>query len=246
MSSYVRETIFMTKSTDTKTFILLPGYWLGAWAWDEVGQALSARGHSVFAMTLPGLEGEPGIHLIDQIDAVTREVRAMKRPVVLVAHSGSGAVASGVIDRVPEFIEHLIFVDSGPSGDGAIARPNLPEAATEIPLPPWETLAAEGSSLEDLDEGMLTRFRRQAVPHPAGPARDPLALSNPARYELPVTLICCSLSAAQIREFAAAQHPMFADVNRFSRLSYRDLPTGHWPMWSRPRELSELLVETIV
>ena len=36
--------------------VLVPGFWLGAWAWDEVAAALRADGHDVTALTLPGLE----------------------------------------------------------------------------------------------------------------------------------------------------------------------------------------------
>ena len=36
--------------------VLVPGFWLGAWAWDEVAAALRADGHQVAALTLPGLE----------------------------------------------------------------------------------------------------------------------------------------------------------------------------------------------
>lgn len=36
--------------------VLVPGFWLGAWAWDEVVDILRAAGHDVTAITLPGLE----------------------------------------------------------------------------------------------------------------------------------------------------------------------------------------------
>jgi hypothetical protein len=36
--------------------VLVPGFWLGAWAWDEVTGAVRADGHDVTALTLPGLE----------------------------------------------------------------------------------------------------------------------------------------------------------------------------------------------
>ena len=36
--------------------ILVPGFWLGAWAWDDVAASLRADGHHVTALTLPGLE----------------------------------------------------------------------------------------------------------------------------------------------------------------------------------------------
>lgn len=37
------------------TFVLVPGYWLGAWAWHDVAEALRAKGHTVYPMTLTGL-----------------------------------------------------------------------------------------------------------------------------------------------------------------------------------------------
>ena len=36
--------------------ILVPGFWLGAWAWDQVAALLRAAGHDVTPLTLPGLE----------------------------------------------------------------------------------------------------------------------------------------------------------------------------------------------
>ena len=40
----------------TPSIILVPGFWLGAWAWDEVSATLRDDGHEVTAVTLPGLE----------------------------------------------------------------------------------------------------------------------------------------------------------------------------------------------
>jgi hypothetical protein len=39
------------------TFVLVPGFWLGRWAWDEVAAQLRAKGHEVLALT-PGGIGE--------------------------------------------------------------------------------------------------------------------------------------------------------------------------------------------
>ena len=63
--------------------ILVPGFWLGAWAWDEVAAALRADGHDVTAMTLPGLESvdvdRSSITLADHVDAICDAVTAMSR-----------------------------------------------------------------------------------------------------------------------------------------------------------------------
>ena len=74
--------------------VLVPGFWLGAWAWDEVAAALRADGHDVTALTLPGLESaetdRSTVTLSDHVDAICDEVRAAGTPVVLAVHSGSG------------------------------------------------------------------------------------------------------------------------------------------------------------
>ena|ERR1022692_3822855 len=41
---------------NTTPIVLVPGFCLGAWAWDEVAAALRAGGHDVTAVTLPGPE----------------------------------------------------------------------------------------------------------------------------------------------------------------------------------------------
>src|SRR6266446_10943832 len=99
--------------------ILVPGFWLGAWAWDEVAAALRADGHEVTAMTLPGLESadadRSSITFPDHVDAICDAVTAAGRPVVLAVHSGAGAPGYAVTDRIPEQIVAMVYVDSAPA-----------------------------------------------------------------------------------------------------------------------------------
>ena len=78
----------------TTPIVLVPGFWLGAWAWDEVAAALRADGHEVTALTLPGLESidtdRSLVTLADHVDAICDAVTAAGRPVVLAVHSGAG------------------------------------------------------------------------------------------------------------------------------------------------------------
>ena len=230
-------------------FVLVPGHWLGSWAWDGVAVELRAAGHEVTSVTLPGLDpAEPDrgrIGWLDQVDALAEIVRTTGPPVMLVAHSGAGLVVSGVLDRDPGAVSRVIYVDSGPAADG---RPFDPEAlpdATEIPLPDFADLAAGGASLAGLSEADLAEFRARAVPIPGRVATDIVHLSNPARRSVPTTLVACSIPAAQVAELAAAGHPMFAEVATLADLTYVDLPTGHWPMFSRPRDLAHALVAAV-
>src|SRR2546428_7788802 len=98
--------------------ILVPGFWLGAWAWDEVADALRADGHDVTALTLPGLESadvdRSSITLSDHVDAICEAVRAAGTPVVLAVHSGTGFSGYAASDRVPEHNAASGLVDPTP------------------------------------------------------------------------------------------------------------------------------------
>ncbi|CAA9287247.1 MAG: Putative esterase [uncultured Friedmanniella sp.] len=223
--------------------VLVPGYWLGGWAWERVTPLLRAAGHPVTALTLPGLEAgaaerAPGVTLEDHVGAVADAVRAAGPTTVLVAHSGAGKVVTAVLDREPAAVARVVYVDSGPAADG-LAEP-LPPDLVELALPPWSELEA---SVDGLSEDDLATFRKRAVPHPAAVVREPLRLHDPARRGVPATLVACSFPAASVLELAGAGHPMFAEVAELSDLTTVDLPTGHWPMWSRPGELAELVAE---
>ena len=88
--------------------VLVPGFWLGAWAWDEVVEYLRADGHDVTALTLPGLESvdtdRSSITFDDHVEAVCDAIRAKGSPAVLAVHSGTGGVGYAATDRIPELI----------------------------------------------------------------------------------------------------------------------------------------------
>jgi pimeloyl-ACP methyl ester carboxylesterase len=230
---------------ETTTFVLVPGYWLGGWAWEAVAERLRDDGFVADPLTLPGLSpdetGTESVTLDDQVAAVVAAVHRADGHVVLVGHSGAGALISGAADQAYEVIDDLVFIDSGPVGHGTVAAPDLPERQQIIELPSWSELEARGSSLDGLDADTLERFRERAVPHPAGPARQPLQLADEARHGVPVTLVCTSYSATQVRELADAGHPWFEELTRYDTVNLVDLPTGHWPMWSRPDDLADEL-----
>lgn len=233
---------------ETTTFVLVPGYWLGGWAWEAVAERLRDDGFVADPLTLPGLAPDaeaPSVTLDEQIAAVVAAVHRADGHVVLVGHSGAGALISGAADLAYEAIDDLVFVDSGPVADGAIAAPDLPDDVDAIHLPSWAELEEQGSSLDGLDDNALARFRDLAVPHPARPAREPLQLAEEARHTVPVTLVCTSYSAEQVQELTEAGHPWFAELARFENVRLVDLPTGHWPMWSRPDELAAELREVV-
>jgi len=224
--------------------ILIPGYWLGGWAWLAVAGQLRSAGLTVTSLTLPGLESaetsREGVQFADHVDAVI-DVLPEQGPAVLVAHSGAGAVVTAVLDQVPERVARVIYVESGPSADGSVPRPDLDPALIDLPLPSFEEFEAQGSSLDGLDQSALERFREGAVPHPVGALTEPIELRNPRRNDVPATVVCCSIPSAVVAK--ATDQPMFAPLKDLTDVSYVDLPTGHWPMWSKPEELAAMIEE---
>lgn len=216
--------------------ILIPGFWLDASSWSEVTPALEAAGHTVHPLTLPGLESvesdRSGIGLQDHIDVVIKALDDLGRPVVLVGHSGGGAIAYGVVDARPDRVLHTVYVDSGPLGDGGVINDELPAGNGEIPLPPWDFF--DDADLTDLAEELRTMFRSRSLPQPAGVASDPLRLSaDTGRWDVPATVIACTLTPELLQQWAAR-----GELGRIKDVSFVDLPTGHWPQFTRPAELA--------
>jgi len=226
----------------TAPIVLVPGFWLGAWAWDGVASALRADGHDVTAVTLPGLESpdsdRSSITLTDHVDAICDAVTAAGRPAVLAVHSGAGTPGYAVTDRIPEQLAAMVYVDTGP-GKGAL-DPDFTDA--EKPLPSPEELA-ESENLDGLSEEQLETFRARAIPEPGAALRDAADLTNDARLDVPSTIICTAFTAEEYKEAAKEGYSFLAGLAELRDVSYVELPTSHWPMWSRPKELADIIGE---
>jgi len=220
--------------------VLVPGFWLGAWAWDEVAAALRADGHDVTALTLPGLESDDAdrsaVTMSDHVDAICETVRAAGDPVVLAVHSGTGFAGYAASDRMPELIAAMVYVDSGP-GIGAM-DPDF--EGVDRPLD-WKEIEEE-ENLDGLSEEQKETFRQRAVPQPGGVLREGVELSNDARRAIPSTIVCTAFPSEQLKAYAKEHNPAWlAGLAELRHVVWIDLPTSHWPMWSRPRELAEII-----
>ena len=115
------------------TFVLVPGFWLGAWAWDGVAARLRADGHEVHAVTPLGI-GERAttadVSADDQVADIVAILGGRTGPVVLVGHSGAGPVVVAAAEKARERVEHLVLVDTGPMPDG-MAHIDFHEPSTQ-------------------------------------------------------------------------------------------------------------------
>jgi pimeloyl-ACP methyl ester carboxylesterase len=223
--------------------ILVPGFWLGAWAWDEVASLLRADGYDVTAITLPGLESadadRSSVSFEDHVNAIVDAIDAAPEPVVLAVHSATGFSGYAASDRVPEKIAAMIYVDTAPGIPPL--DPNFP--GEEKPMV-WEEIEAE-ENLDGLSEEQKETFRQRAVPVPGGVLRGSVELTNDARRDIPSTLICTGFTAEQYKQYAQGDAPpsFLAGIPELRNATWIDMPTSHWPMWSKPKELAQIIAD---
>ena len=150
-------------------------------------------------------------------------------------HSGTGFSGYAASDRVPEQIAAMVYVDSAP-GIGPL---DADFDGVEKPLV-WEEVSAE-ETLDGLSEDQLVTFRRRAVPEPGGVLREAAELTNDTRLDIPSTVICTGYTSEQYKDAMKEGYAWLAGLRELRNVTWVDLPTSHWPMWSRPKELAEII-----
>ena len=131
------------------TYVLVPGMWIGAWAWHDVTDALRAGGHDVYPLTLTGVADRshllgPGADLDTHTEDIVRlaEVEDL-RDIVLVGHSYGGMPVSVAALRLRDRIKAVVYVDSGPLPEGTTQcdlTGDKPEG-DEVPPRDWDPQA---------------------------------------------------------------------------------------------------------
>ncbi|MTW87782.1 alpha/beta fold hydrolase [Virgibacillus dakarensis] len=231
----------MNKQKSDTPIILVPGFWLGAWAWNDVTDVLRADGYNVRALTLPGLESNDtdrsAINFSDHVDAICDAVKVAGEPVVLAVHSATGATGYAVSDRMPEQIAAMVYVDSFPEKDAM----NPEFDSVEMPFPSWKNLdEADINGMSDEHRNLL---RQRAVPEPGGAVREAPVLTNDRRLDVPSTIICTAHTSDEIKSFI--EKGWLSGLEELNDVTYVDLPTHHWPMLSRPKELAAALGDVV-
>jgi pimeloyl-ACP methyl ester carboxylesterase len=227
--------------------ILIPGLWLDGSSWDQVVPALDQAGHRTHALTLPGMESKDAdrskIALRDHVDAVVEVIDSLgpaAGKVVLVGHSGGGAIAHAAVDARPDRVARVVYVDSWPLGAGGVINDAYPADNGEVPLPDWSLF--DEDDLVDLDDELRVAFRERAIPSPEHVARDPQQLSDERRHDVPATVIACEFPSAMLRQWMEQGEPALLELAKLRDVEYIDLPTGHWPQFTRPGELGRAIL----
>jgi pimeloyl-ACP methyl ester carboxylesterase len=226
--------------------ILIPGLWLDATTWRDVTPVLESAGHTPHPLTMPGL-GEPaerssGLGIADWVAAAVAEIDRIDGPVVLVGHSGGGNVAWGAADARVDRIARVVFVDTFPPADGGIIW-EFPLVDGVIPFPGWDTF--EDAEVGDLDEATRADAAAGALSVPARVPTDPIRLTDPRRFSIPVTMLTGTMPEADLREIIAAAPDWAADLAAIEDLEIVEMSSGHWPQFSQPSELGRAIADAV-
>ena len=71
--------------------------------------------------------------------------------------------------------------------------------------------------------------------------REAVELTNDARLDIPSTMICTGFTSEEYEDAVKQGYAWLAGLNELRNVTWVDLPTSHWPMWSRPLELAEII-----
>ncbi|GAA1372718.1 alpha/beta fold hydrolase [Streptomyces beijiangensis] len=228
-------------------FVMVAGAWLGAWAWDEVVPELRAAGHGAHPLTLSGIAEKRDVqgagqqtHVRDIVDEVER---LDLRDVVLVGHSYAGVPVGQAAERIGDRLARVVFVDSNVPTDGESFSLGWWQGQEKFEAELaanggfWVPLAAEDFEGQGLTDEQIARIVAGATPQPGATVTEPAVLERPLGA-LPATYIKCLLDGGEPSDDAAKL--LAGSEGRWELVR---MDTGHWPMFSQPHELAQILLK---
>jgi pimeloyl-ACP methyl ester carboxylesterase len=219
-------------------FILVPGLWLEASSWRHVIPTLESAGHTANPLSLPA---QKQATLQDWVDAVILAIDSAPERPVLAGHSAGCGVAYAAADNRPDAVRQLVLIGGFPLPDGMpLLGESFPEQDGFVPLPELSVFGEE--SLAGIDDAALKAFRAQATRVPAQVLDGRLHLTHQDRHRIPTTAVCTEYSAADLQNWVEGDFPPTSEIPLFEDFRYADLSTGHWPQFSLPDELGQLLL----
>jgi pimeloyl-ACP methyl ester carboxylesterase len=241
------------------TYVLVHGSFWGSWSWTDLARLLRTAGHDAYAPSLTGL-GErvhlasPDItldtHILDVSGTLTYEEL---QDVVLVGLSYGGMVITGVAERMPERIAHLVFLDAPVPKDGESLGSMMGPDWTEFVLEFARTqgdgwrFGSRRADMGDLSPQEQSWYGR-ATPQPIQTWLQPLAVRNPAAAMIPRTFIVCTDRQWPRNDFfdaSAAVIARGAAAAREAGSGYYELPTAHHAMLSATQALASILLRLV-
>jgi pimeloyl-ACP methyl ester carboxylesterase len=223
------------------TYVIVHGATAGGWEWKKVGEFLTADGNTVYRPTLTGL-GErvhlssPAIDLETHINDIVNTILFEDlHDIILVGHSYGGMVITGVMDRIPERIHHVVFLDAAVPDDG---------------MSIWDLLGGQRPPNSKIVDGMMTvPWVKPNAPFPHNTPQSiktfeqKVSYKNPAALALPVTYVAF-IPAGQSADERAAKDKSWQHA-KARDWTIRIFPGHHVAHVENPRGVATLLEESV-
>jgi pimeloyl-ACP methyl ester carboxylesterase len=238
--------------TPAKTYVLVHGAYGGGWIWRDVAAGLRRRGHEVHAPTQTGM-GERS-HLMSRQITVDTHIQDVANvietnelaDIVLVGHSYGGMAVTGVADRMPERVRHIVYLDALIPEDGETAFAILPAGMAEdrrkvaaaqgggvaLPVPGPEAFPIPDGPGKDW-------FMRRLRPHPIGTYESPVRLTKPAGAGRPVTYV--AYTGPALGSIEPSRQRARAKAASGTGWTYRELAVPHDVEIPQPQTVIDLL-----
>lgn len=228
-------------ASEKYTFVLVHGATAGGWEWKSTGKFLSDDGHTVYRATLTGL-GErehlnsPDIDLQTHIDDVVNLILYEDlHDIVLTGHSYGGMVITGVMDRIPERIRHVVFLDAAVPDDG---------------MSLWDLFGGRQQDPTRFVDGfMQVPWVKPGTPPPHSVKHSikcfnqPVSYKNPAALALPVTYVAFIPKDQSAEQRAKTDKSWQRAVAR--GWTIRTFPGRHVAQQEDPRGVATLIEQSV-
>jgi pimeloyl-ACP methyl ester carboxylesterase len=218
------------------TYVLVAGGGWGGFIWRPVSSLLRVEGHDVFTPTLTGLgervhlaSAQIGLetHLQDIVGVLEYEDL---QHVILVGHSYGGIVITGVAERVPHRLAHLVYLDALVPQDGQSGL-DLAGAAMRARIEKRVSARGDGWRIPPPPSSPA-----KMTPSPFKPLTQALVVKNPAAARIPRTYIYCTQTGAESLDLIAARV-------RAEGWRYYKVEADHMAMVTAPKAVVAILLE---
>jgi pimeloyl-ACP methyl ester carboxylesterase len=222
-----------------RTYLLVHGAWSGGWDYAKVDSIFRSKGDVVYRPTLTGL-GErvhlanANVNLSTYIADIVNVIRYEKlKNIILVGHSFSGLVISGVAEQVPERISQLIYLDA--------MVPDDRQSARDVCGPLWDIMMVPfiKDSVMQYPFATASSPATADVPQPINTFTEPLKISNPQVKKIPSTFIVMTPNG----QSNPMNNKMGLDKARSRGWKIYPMEGGHYPMREQPETLVSKLTE---
>jgi pimeloyl-ACP methyl ester carboxylesterase len=224
------------------TFVLVHGATAGGWEWKSTGKFLTDDGHTVYRATLTGLgermhlnstEVDLQTHINDVVNLILFEDL---KDVVLTGHSYGGMVITGVIDRIPERIRHVVYLDAA-----------VPDGGMSL----WNLFGGNGpQDPERFKDGFMQVPWVKPDTKPPHSVKQsikcfnqPVSYKNPAALALPVTYVAFVPKDKSAEERAKTDKSWQRAVAR--GWTIKTFPGTHVAMVEDPRGVATLIEQSV-